>query len=678
MTWYPTAFIPTQIEDSAGAPRNGAVLKAYAAGTNTPIPMATDYTGLTTAASFPINSLGYPTYQGTIIIPHLQENYKMALYPDQASADANSGAVWTIDNNQIALSTNSPFTQYFDGDGVNNVFTLSQDFGTDPKVLLVFADRAIVNYASNTDFATDTIWTKGAGWTISGGVANATGALNTPISQVAVTPIIQGQSYTVEFTVTALAGTVTPSVGGNAGTTRGAGTWRETIVAGSTQVLAFTGVGFTGTLDNAPIRATAGGTRVINRADEMTLNGNQLTLQNIPTAGTKNVIVFAPSSLIGAAQASAAAAALSEANALIYKNQAQVYATALNGTSTTSVSIATGSKSFTTQADKQFFVGNWLTISSAGNINNYMFGQVTAYNSTTGALTVNVTEIAGVVGPFADWNVSISGIKGVNGTIPDGSITRQKIAIGAVAAENLTSSKTANYTATSDDDFIPCNATSAGFTITLPPAATVSGRELTIKKTDASFNIVTIDANGSETIDGALTRRLCTQNETIILTCDGSNWYIKSRDIPSIWTTYTPTLTHDSGGITNITNTARYRRIGDSIEVMYSGLFSAASAAFSGLYLSVPSGLTIDLAKMPTTTNFALTVGNVQTLDVGVQSYPGLAVYAGSSGTITLLVQGAAGAYANGQLITNTIPFTFGNGDLITARFVVPITNWEG
>jgi hypothetical protein len=426
MTWYPTAFLPTQIEDSAGAPRNGAVLKAYAAGTNTPIPMATDYTGLTTAASFVINSLGYPSYQGTIIIPHIQENYKMALYPDQASADANSGAVWTIDDNQIALSTNSPFTQYFDGDGVNNVFTLSQDFGTDPKVLLVFADRAIVNYASNTDFATDTIWTKGAGWTISAGVANAAGALSTAISQVAAVPIIQGQSYTVEFTVTASAGTLTPSVGGNAGTTRGAGTWRETIIAGSTQVLAFTGVGFTGTLDNATIKATAGGTRVINRPDEMTLNGNQLTLNNIPTAGTKNVIVFSPSSLIGAAQASAEAAALSEANALIYQNQAEIYATALNGTSTTSVSIGTGSKSFTTQADKQFSVGNWLTITSAADTDNYMFGQVTAYNPTTGALTVDVTEIAGSAGPFADWNISISGIKGVNGTVPDGSISNIK------------------------------------------------------------------------------------------------------------------------------------------------------------------------------------------------------------------------------------------------------------
>lgn len=435
MTWYPTAFLPPQIENPSGAPYSGAVLKCYAAGTTTPIPMATDYLGLTTAASFALNASGYPTYQGTIIIPHLQENYKMALYPDQASADADSGAIWTIDNNQIASGTNSPFVQYFDGDGINGVFNLSQGFGTDPTVLLVFADRAIPNYTTNTDFATDTIWTKGAGWTIGAGVATAAGAISTAISQNAVTPIIQGQSYTVEFTVTAAAGTLTPSVGGNSGTTRGAGTWRETIIAGATQVLAFTGVGFTGTLDNASVKGIDGYRRMINRPDEMTLANNILTLQNIPSAGTKNVIVFAPSLLIGAASASAAAAAISEANALAYKNQAQVYATTILGTSVTSVTIGTGAKNFTTQASKTFASGQFVTVSSQATPANYMFGQVTSYDSGTGALVVDVTETGGAA-TATDWNISISGPKGIPGTVTpsNNSITFAMFTAGVLAS----------------------------------------------------------------------------------------------------------------------------------------------------------------------------------------------------------------------------------------------------
>lgn len=315
MTWYPIAFLPPQLENSSGVPYSGAVLKAYAQGTNTNIPMATDYTGVTTANSMVLNAAGYPTQGGAVVIPHLQQNYKLALYPTQAAANADSGPIWTVDYVQIAASTNSAFIQYFDGDGVTATFTLSQNFGTDENIIMVFADRVLASYAANTDFATDTIWSKGAGWTIGAGVATATGAISTAISQNGTSPLVQGQSYTVEFTVTASAGTLTPSVGGNAGTTRGAGTWRETIIAGSTQVIAFTGVAFTGTLDNASVKDLATARRMINRPDEYTLVGNQLTLNNIPPSGTKNVIVFAPSLLLGAANNAAAAAATSETNA---------------------------------------------------------------------------------------------------------------------------------------------------------------------------------------------------------------------------------------------------------------------------------------------------------------------------------------------------------------------------
>lgn len=115
--------------------------------------------------------------------------------------------------------------------------------------------------------------------------------------------------------------------------------------------------------------------------------------------------------------------------------------------------------------------------------------------------------------------------------IADSNVTRPKLATGAVAPVNVVSSKTANYTATTDDDFIPCNATSGAFTVTLYAASGNAGREITIKKTDSSANVVTVDANSSETIDGALTVGLSRQNETLVLTCDGSNWLIKDRYI---------------------------------------------------------------------------------------------------------------------------------------------------
>lgn len=335
MTWYPISFFPPQIESSAGSPYSGAVLKAYAAGTSTTISIATDYTGSTLLSSVVLNASGYPSQAGSVFIPHLSQNYKLALYPTQAAADANSGAVWTVDNVQIADATNTPFVQYFDGDGVTATFSLSEDLGDDEEILMVFSDRAAQTYQSNGDFSTDTIWTKGSGWTIGAGVATATGAISTAISQTASKPLVAGQVYEVEMTITVSAGALVASVGGTSGTSRNAsGTYKELIISGATQSIAFTGAAFTGTLDSVVVRDITTGRRVINLSDEITLNGNQLTLNNIPPTGTKNIAVFAPSLLLGAANNAAAAAATSETNAAASATAAASSATAASASAT--------------------------------------------------------------------------------------------------------------------------------------------------------------------------------------------------------------------------------------------------------------------------------------------------------------------------------------------------------
>lgn len=86
-------------------------------------------------------------------------------------------------------------------------------------------------------------------------------------------------------------------------------------------------------------------------------------------------------------------------------------------------------------------------------------------------------------------------------------------------------SKTANYTVMSFDEVILVNATSGSVTIALPTAA---GRTdpVTVKKTDSSGNTVTLDGNGSETIDGATTKVLSTQWDTVTIIPSGGNWFI--------------------------------------------------------------------------------------------------------------------------------------------------------
>lgn len=89
-------------------------------------------------------------------------------------------------------------------------------------------------------------------------------------------------------------------------------------------------------------------------------------------------------------------------------------------------------------------------------------------------------------------------------------------------------SKSAAYTATNYDETVLGDATSAGFTITLPAAASVAGKRLRFKKIDSTTNIVLIDGNASETIDGALTFSLSYQNQELDIQSDGTNWQIIS------------------------------------------------------------------------------------------------------------------------------------------------------
>jgi hypothetical protein len=84
--------------DSNGDPYSGAVLKFYQDGTTTVTNMATSNTGATQLTSVALNANGYPANGGSVFIPHIDQAYKVSLYPTQTAANANTGAIWTIDN----------------------------------------------------------------------------------------------------------------------------------------------------------------------------------------------------------------------------------------------------------------------------------------------------------------------------------------------------------------------------------------------------------------------------------------------------------------------------------------------------------------------------------------------------------------------------------------------------
>lgn len=71
-----------------------------------------------------------------------------------------------------------------------------------------------------------------------------------------------------------------------------------------------------------------------------------------------------------------------------------------------------------------------------------------------------------------------------------------------------------------------CNATSNAQTCNLPAVASSTHRVYTFVKTDSSANTVTIDGNASETINGATTKVLSAQYDTVTIVCSGSAWFI--------------------------------------------------------------------------------------------------------------------------------------------------------
>jgi len=101
--------VPQYSKNAGGAAASGYFIKFYADGTTTPISMATDSTGGTLLVKSELDSLGYPTTDGSsIFTPYIDQSYKLALYTNETDADNNTfaSAVWVIDNiGQVALAT---------------------------------------------------------------------------------------------------------------------------------------------------------------------------------------------------------------------------------------------------------------------------------------------------------------------------------------------------------------------------------------------------------------------------------------------------------------------------------------------------------------------------------------------------------------------------------------------
>lgn len=164
------------------------------------------------------------------------------------------------------------------------------------------------------------------------------------------------------------------------------------------------------------------------------------------------------------------------------------------------------------------------------------------------------------------------------------AVTRAKLAAGAQAKLTV-QSKTAAFTASTDDDVYLCSTSGGAYTATLPSAVGNDGKILDFEKTDTSWNALTI---------GSSVAVLYGYKESVRIISDGTNWVVLSRT-PSVWNSFTPTLT-GFGTATSVNFRAKI--VGDKLKV--NGVFTTGTGTATEARCSLPGSIVSSATKVPT------------------------------------------------------------------------------
>ena len=139
-------------------------------------------------------------------------------------------------------------------------------------------------------------------------------------------------------------------------------------------------------------------------------------LSSLPTFSTQ--AESARLAIVASESAAASSAATATTQAGIATTQAGIATTQAGNAATSAASAlnapgssatSTTSTLVTIQTGNAFSVGQTVVLASAADVANQMIGQITAHNSGTGSLTVNVNAIGGS-GTLADWIISLSAL----------------------------------------------------------------------------------------------------------------------------------------------------------------------------------------------------------------------------------------------------------------------------
>jgi hypothetical protein len=167
-------------------------------------------------------------------------------------------------------------------------------------------------------------------------------------------------------------------------------------------------------------------------------------------------------------------------------------------------------------SNTSIYIGEDTRSSANGNTNEMVFGH-TAIGQGSNTVTLGNSSITKT---FLRGNTMVN-------TTTDNGVDELQVngSIQGTGFNQAYTARTTTYTAANTDYFIDC--TSGSFTVNLFTAVGNTGRILIIK--NSGTGTITVDPDGSQTIDGATTQTLSTQWSRVHIISDGANWKIISN-----------------------------------------------------------------------------------------------------------------------------------------------------